>query len=108
LPYYLGQATYKKTGLRPAFLNGMISNRRYVKEADQSFINYDAYDKDIALVEFYYKKPTIVQMKSQASMSWISYFSVVGGIIAFLIGILIVFVFAWLCLQSVASLNLTE
>ncbi len=56
------KATYAKTGLSPAFLNGMESSKRSVMEADQSFIKYDAYDKDIAVVQFFYKKSTIIQV----------------------------------------------
>jgi hypothetical protein len=34
---------------------------------------YDAYEKDIGLVQFFFGKSTMLQMGSQPSMAWIDY-----------------------------------
>jgi hypothetical protein len=89
----------------------MQSSKRKVLEADQTFINYDAYDKDIALVQFYYKKSTIIQMGTQVTMSWIDYFSAVGGLLGLVLGMGIVSVIEilWLALRLIArQLELTS
>ena len=83
----------------------MESSKRRVLEADKSFINYDAYDKDIAMVQFFYKKSTIIQMGTQVTMSWIDYFSAVGGLLGLVLGMGIVSVIeiVWLCLRIIAK-----
>ena len=42
---------------------------------------YDAYEKDIAMVQIYFKKSTIFEMGSQPRMNWIDYLSTVGGLL---------------------------
>jgi hypothetical protein len=62
---------------------------------------YDAYDEDIATVQVYFKKSTIIQMGSQPKMTWIDYFSTVGGLMGLVLGMGIVSVIelVWLCLR---------
>jgi hypothetical protein len=86
----------------------METSKRNVKNSDSSFVNYDAYDKDIALVHFYFKKPTIIYMKTKASMSWNNFFSEVGSITGLVIGLGIILVSTLQCLQSVAKPKLAN
>jgi hypothetical protein len=55
-------ASYTKIGLRPSFLNDLESSMRFVRDADGTLRNYNAFDKDIAVVQFYFKKSTVVQV----------------------------------------------
>ena len=55
----------------------MVSSERYygmTLNNDAVFTQmprkYDAYDKDIAVLEIYFKKSTVVQIGSQARMTW--------------------------------------
>jgi hypothetical protein len=92
-------------------LNEMESSKRRVMDADFYSIRYDAYEKDIAIVQFYYKKSTIIQLGTQITMSWIDYFSAVGGLLGLVLGMGIVSVveILWLCLRIVAKkLELTN
>jgi len=47
---------------------------------------YDAFDRDIAMVEIIYQKPILVQFQSQVYMTWIDYFSAVGGLLGLVLG----------------------
>ena len=66
--------------------------------------NYNPFDKDIALLEVFFKKPTIIQISRQARMSWIDYLSTVGGLLGLVLGMGIVsFIeLLWLCLRIAA------
>ena len=84
------------------------SNRRkYVKE-DLFYQGietpYQAYEKDIALVEVFFKKPTIIQIERRAKMNWIDYFATVGGLLGLVLGMSIIsFIeLLWLCLRIAA------
>jgi hypothetical protein len=51
---------------------------------------YDAFEKDIAIVDFYFSKPTIVQFKRSESMTWINYISQIGGLLGLAMGFSII------------------
>ena len=57
-----------------------------------NFINltYDAYDNDIAIVEFYFKKSSVIEFSTNVRMSWIDFFSAIGGLLGLCIGVSIV------------------
>ena len=65
---------------------------------------YDAFEKDIALVEIFFKKPTLVQVSRKARMNWIDYFSTVGGLLGLVLGMgsISVVELLWLCLRLAA------
>jgi amiloride-sensitive sodium channel len=99
------------------FENDTIPSPRYVKKIEsnirtyatrdiftQNPKTYDAYDEDIAIVQIYFKKSTVVQMKSEPRMTWIDYFSAVGGLMGLVLGMGIVSVIElmWLCLRLLA------
>jgi len=48
--------------------------------------SYNAFDEDIAMVQIFYKKSSVIQMGSQVTMTWIDYFSTVGEIQLFELG----------------------
>ena len=89
----------------------MESSKRVVKDSNFIQLSYDAYEKDIAIVQFYYKKSTIIQMGTQVTMSWIDYFSAVGGLLGLVLGMGIVSVIeiVWLAFRLIArQLDLTS
>jgi len=65
---------------------------------------YDAYEKDIALVEIFFRKSSIIQMGRKARMNWIDYFSTVGGLLGLVLGMGIISVIEllWVCLRLAA------
>ena len=47
---------------------------------------HNAVDKDVAMVEIIYQKSTLVEIESQVRMTWIDYFSAVGGLLCLVLG----------------------
>ena len=93
---------------KPAFLSNVVSNTRTLTSSvsmQNIFTkidrNYDAYDKDIAILSVYFDKPTLLQFGTQASQTWIQYFSNVGGLLGLCIGLSIVTIveIIWLCMR---------
>jgi hypothetical protein len=78
---------------------------------EKNLIEYDAYVKDVATVSIVFKKSSILQLQSQQRMSWIDYFSTVGGLLGLVLGMgIISFVeLFWLCLRIFAQkFNMTD
>jgi hypothetical protein len=86
-PPIFGRSVYseyqKKAGSTPSFvLNAVTNSQRYhsstikggdvFSTADQS---YDAYEKDIALLQIYFKRSTVFQLGTQPTMTWIDFLS---------------------------------
>jgi hypothetical protein len=91
----------------PDFFVKYQSTRRTFSTQDYFVLDaktYDAYEKDIALVEVFFRKSTVIQMGSQPRMTWVDYFSIVGGLLGLVLGMgIISFVeVIWLCLRIIA------
>jgi hypothetical protein len=95
----------------PDFISSLESSqRKYSKTIVKGDIftqnekEYDAYDKDIALVHIFFRKSTIFQMGSTQRMGWVDYFSNVGGLLGLVLGMGIVSVIelVWLSLRLAA------
>jgi len=67
---------------------------------------YDAYDLDLAQVQFFFKTSTIIEFESNPSLTWVTFFSNIGGLLGLCIGLSIVTVVElfWLGLKIVANL----
>jgi len=63
--------------------------------------DYDAYEKDIAVLEVFFDTPTLMMFKSQKRQSWLDYLSNVGGAFGLCNGLCIITVieFIWVCLK---------
>ena len=63
--------------------------------------DYDAYERDIAMLQVFFKKPTAIRMGTRPSMTWIDYLSVVGGLLGLVLGMGFVsgIELVWLCLR---------
>ena len=61
------------------------SNKRYREANTEATLfhgqdsTYDAFEKDIAVVKFYFEKNGVVQFKRRASNNWSDFMSQVGG-----------------------------
>jgi len=84
------------------------SSKRSIKESSvlSKFFEglpneYDAYEKDIAVLRVFFDSSTVMQFSSQPMQSWIDYFSAVGGALGLCIGLSIITVIEviWLCLR---------
>jgi hypothetical protein len=102
--------TQNLTDLRSAILSNITSSKRTVK---QSFVlhgmfpgltsEYDAYEKDIAVLNVYFDSTTVLKIKSEKRQTWIDFFSNVGGALGLCIGLSIVTIVElfWVCLTLV-------
>lgn len=91
---------YNKTynGSVPGFATRMSSNIRHRLDSPQKLKvaafahrmaanpTYDAFDHDVAVVNFYFDKPTILQFKRVARLSWVDYTSQIGGLLGLAMG----------------------
>jgi hypothetical protein len=102
---------YDSRHMNPSFISGFEpSTRQYYRtlaEGDvftQNPNTYDAYEKDIALVQIFFRKSTMFQMGRQPRMTWIDYFSTVGGLLGLVLGMGIVsFIeLIWVCMRMAA------
>jgi amiloride-sensitive sodium channel len=48
---------------------------------------YDAYEKDIAMVQIFFKTSSIIEFGTSARQTWIDYFSSIGGLLGLCIGL---------------------
>ena len=87
LAYQVAEALKLAGGENKAYITSMESNmRKYGNALEKDAFNltdslYDAYEKDIAMVQIYFKKSTIFEMGSKPRMNWIDYLSTVGGLL---------------------------
>ena len=67
---------------------------------------YDAFDKDIAVVSIVYQDSTVTQITSNAKMTWIDYLATVGGLLGLVLGMgFISFVeLFWLALRIISKI----
>ena len=102
---------YERYGFSSSALNGVESSTRfYANTLPNGDVfgtnpkNYSAFEKDIALVEVYFRKSNIFQMGRQARMNWIDYFSTVGGLLGLVLGMGIISIIEliWVCLRLAA------
>jgi len=97
------------------WMDSKQSNRSYPSWRNYVFINnpktYDAFETDIATLEVFFSKSSVVQMGLHSKMSWIDYFANVGGLLGLVLGmgfVSFIEVF-WFFLRVLArSLNLTQ
>ena len=72
---------------------------------------YDAYDEDIAVVQLFFRRSTVIQLGTTPTMTWIDFMSQVGGLLGLCIGVSIVTVIelVWVCLRLMfLKLDLTH
>ena len=98
----------KRKGSVPEYLVKVQSSKRTIKDSyvltnffEDLPKEYDAYEKDIAVLNVFFDSTTVMLFKSQRRQSWLDYFSAVGGALGLCIGLSIITVveLVWLCLR---------
>jgi len=83
--------------LNPPYIQNMESNIRTV--VDNPLVpnvfhhierSYNAYEKDIAVVNVYFDTPTVLKFETKSRMGWIDFLSSVGGLLGLCVGLSIV------------------
>jgi hypothetical protein len=79
----------------------------FFKKPEMPEKKYDAFDKDIAIVQISFQKSTAILMGSQQAMTWIDYLSNVGGLLGLVLGMgFVSFIeLIWLALRIFALKN---
>ncbi len=104
----------KRKGKVPDYLVKVQSSKRTIKDSyvlrnffDDLPKDYDAYQKDIAVLNVFFDSTTVMLFKSQRRQSWLDYFSAVGGALGLCIGLSIITVveLVWLCLRMAGLLH---
>lgn len=100
---------YKRSqGSVPSYVSFIESSQRTIKNSYilSNFFrglpkDYDAYERDIAVLEVFFDTSTVMKFQSQKSQSWLDYLSNVGGALGLCIGLSIITVveLVWLCLR---------
>ena len=81
------------------FLNARSFKNDFVTN---SVLEYDAFDKDIAILNVFFETPTVLEYTTQHSITWFDFISAVGGIGGLFIGFSIVTILEiiWLLFQA--------
>ena len=102
----MDEYTAKNTSV-PSFVTTLQSGiRNYPPDVfAKNHKTYDAFEKDMAVVEIFFEKPTIFQMCHQPKMNWVDYLSSVGGSLGLILGMgtpsFIELI--WLCMRILAK-----
>jgi hypothetical protein len=108
---------FSKDGEIPNYLSDLQSSQRSLKSSvsmqnifTEISRDYDAYDRDIAMVSVYFDTPVALQFGTQATQSWVEFLSDVGGLLGLCIGLSIVTVaeIFWICLKIVRKLCVSK
>ena len=101
--------TFIKTqGKIPSYISNLQSSKRTIKVPYyySNFFeglsqDYEAYEKDIAVLKVFFDSTTVMLYETQPTQSWIDYFSAVGGALGLCIGLSIMTVIEiiWLCFR---------
>jgi hypothetical protein len=71
---------------------------------------YDAYEKDIAKVEIYFKSATVTEIHREPTMTWIDFFANLGGLFGLGLGLGLIFLFEviWYLLYLILTSKLIQ
>jgi hypothetical protein len=86
------------------FVSLKSSNRKYGYQVfKKTHKTYDALDRDIAMVQIVFQKSTAILIGTQLYMTWIDYFSAVGGLLGLVLGMgFVTFIeIIWLCFRLI-------
>jgi hypothetical protein len=67
--------------------------------------DYEAYEKDIAKVEIYFRSSTATKIYRESTMTWIDFLGNLGGLFGLVLGLGIIFVFEFVWFLLCSFLN---
>ena len=76
------------------------------REKDEDMKMYNAYDRDIAKVKFFFSKSTVPHFRKRARLSNLDYVAQIGGIFGFCVGCSLISgfeFFYWVVLKFIGS-----
>ena len=85
---------FKESKTKPSFINNIMSSQRVLTRHPVAFTqldrSYNAYEKDIAILQVFFDSPSVFQYMSQPSQNWVGFFSTIGGLLGLCLGISII------------------
>ena len=106
VPIFVDEGNYFSN--RRSFKESNIANAIFQQKVKQS-PTYEAYEKDIAIVNFFFGKSTFWQFERAENMTWSDYIAQLGGILGLFLGFSVVSaieIVYWLTIYSVRKLVL--
>ena len=106
VPLFVDEGNYFSN--RRSFKESNIANAIFQQKVKQS-PTYEAYEKDIAIVNFFFGKSTFWQFERAENMTWSDYIAQLGGILGLFLGFSVVSaieIVYWLTIYSVRKLVL--
>ena len=86
IPEYIQPNQEKMANIRKYVTSETEAESLTFQSALKEQPTYDAFEKDISIVDFYFSKSTIVQFKRSERMTWVDYISQIGGLLGLAMG----------------------
>ena len=87
VPDYLESRPGKLSSTRKAIANKKLAKDLTFLEHFRKFPNYEAFDKDIAIANFYFDQSNVIQYRRGLRMTMVDFISQMGGILGLSIGL---------------------
>ena len=84
-----------------------INGNEIFSATNKKVPTYDAYEKDIAMVTFYFESPTLLEYLREHRMTLIQFISQMGGLLGLCIGlsfISVIEIFYWFIIRFIRNL----
>ena len=79
LPEYIKPHDRKMESMRKYTKYDKVAKNMILKKSMEAEPTYDAFEKDISIVNFYFGRPTVTQFKRAERLTWIDYIGQIGG-----------------------------
>ena len=82
-------------------------NYLVLKQSFEEEPTYDAFEKDISVVNFYFARPTVTQFKRDQRLTWVDYISQIGGLLGLAMGFSIISaieIFYWMTFRFIRNI----
>ena len=90
LPNYVKADERKMESMRKLTSSKQVENNIILKTAMEAEPTYDAFEKDISVVNFYFGRPTVTQFKRAEKLTWTDYIAQIGGLLGLAMGFSII------------------
>ena len=87
MPQYIKPDDRKMESQRKYTKYERVENNLILKQAMEAEPTYDAFEKDISVVNFYFGRPTVTQFKRAERLTWNDYIAQIGGLLGLAMGL---------------------
>lgn len=102
IPEYIKPNEKKMQNMRRYAKLDEDGNNMILKKSVEANPTYDAFEKDIAVVNFYFARPTVTQFKRDQRLTWMDYIAQIGGLLGLAMGFSIISaieIFYWMTIR---------